>query len=150
MTRRTGWPRRRCVGGGSAGCQSPATNGTSIRCAAASTPRVVAAEQRWAGRTPSGTTYSARHHRTPGHMSCLQYQARWLQQYDSTAVRSSYDRSTTVTTGLLHYRINIIIIIINNAIYIAQIRTQLRMGCRMVSVQTERLSAYPFSLSPGA
>jgi len=29
----------------------------------------------------------------------------------------------------------------NNAIYIAQIRTQQQIGCRMVSVQTERLSA---------
>jgi len=29
----------------------------------------------------------------------------------------------------------------NNAIYIAQICTQQQMGCRMISVQTERLSA---------
>jgi len=29
----------------------------------------------------------------------------------------------------------------NNAIYIAQIRAQQQMGCRMISVQTERLSA---------
>jgi len=29
----------------------------------------------------------------------------------------------------------------NNAIYIAQIPTQQQMGCRMVSVQTKRLSA---------
>jgi len=29
----------------------------------------------------------------------------------------------------------------NNAIYIAQIRAQQQMGCRVISVQTERLSA---------
>ena len=35
----------------------------------------------------------------------------------------------------------LIFVIIINAIYIAQIRIQLQMGCRMVSAQTERLSA---------